>query len=157
MRKRSAYRPKGVILDVMGWLKQGMVPLRQTGDAALTLKIKNHLAMEELRLGRGGYDDVDVVIAALNMTEALSRLRIGNQFASAICAGQDALLTMAQRGLKLDRFVFTGPELAAVNLAMAVHDAQLDACTVAELEKALGIVQKEIRAKKARVIQLEEA
>mgnify|MGYP000128336745 CR=1 FL=1 len=31
MKKRSAYRPKGVILDVMGWIKQGMVPLRLAG------------------------------------------------------------------------------------------------------------------------------
>ena len=29
MRKRSKYKPKGVRLDNMAWLKQGMQPMRE--------------------------------------------------------------------------------------------------------------------------------
>jgi len=36
---------------------------------------------------------------------------------------------------------------------MDVHDAQLDACTVAELERALNLVEQEIRHKRARFIK----
>jgi hypothetical protein len=39
-----------------------------------------------------------------------------------------------------------------MNTGMEVHDAQLDACVIAELEKALDLVAREIRYKKVRVI-----
>lgn len=99
---------------------------------------------------------MDVVIAALNMTEALARLRIGSELTDQIRAGQDALYALAQRGTRLGRFVFTGPELQAINLAMEIHDAQLDVCTIAELEKAVEIVKQELRSKRMRVIEMRE-
>jgi uncharacterized small protein (DUF1192 family) len=39
---------------------------------------------------------------------------------------------------------------------MEIHDAQLEACTVAELEKAMNLVQAVIRQKKARTIVKKE-
>ena len=152
MRKRSTYRPKGVRLDNMGYVLSGMMPVRQVRDAAVTLKIKNHLAMENLRTGNGTREDMDVVIGALNITEALAMLRIGNEYADEIKAGQDGLFSMGRRSLTNGRLVFAGPELAAVNLAMEIHDAQLDLCTVAELERAMDIVRREIVSKRARPI-----
>jgi hypothetical protein len=59
---------------------------------------------------------------------------------------------MGQRGVARDRFLFTGPELTAMNLGMEIHDAQLDACTVGQLEKALDFVARELRARRARAI-----
>lgn len=153
MRKRSKYKPKGVRLDVMAWIKQGMQPMASHPES-ITLKLKNHAAMDELVKGRGTRDHCDIIICALNMTEALSMLRIGDDYRQDISAGQDALLSMCRRGLERDRFLFTGPELQAVNTAMEVHDAQLDACTVAELERAIDIVKQTVRDKKARVIEV---
>jgi hypothetical protein len=54
------------------------------------------------------------------------------------------------------RFVATGPELKAINLAMEIHDAQLDASTVRQLEQALDIVQEDIIYKRARAINDED-
>ena len=152
MRKRSAYKPKGVRLDVMAWLKQGMAPMASHSEAAM-LKLKNHAAMDELVKGRGTRDHCDVVIMALNMTEALSLLRIGDEYRTDINAGQDAMLQMCRRGLTVGRFVFTGPELVAVNTAMEIHDAQLDACTIAEMERAIKLVEYTVRTKRAHVIE----
>jgi len=152
VRKRSSYRPKGVRLDVMAWIKQGMQSM-STHPQAMTLKLKNHAAMDELVKGRGDTTHCDVVIAALNITEALAMLRIGDDFRPEISAAQDAMFTMCRRGLKTDRYLFTGPELTTINTAMEIHDAQLDVCTLAELEKAIDIVHKMILTKKARVIK----
>lgn len=152
MRKRSKYRPKGVRLDVVGWVLQGMQPMSSHPEA-ITLKIKNHSAMDELVRGRGNHQHCDTVIAALNMTEALAMLRIGNEYRQEISAGQAAMLTMCRRGVERGRFLFTGPELQAVNTAMEIHDAQLEACTLAELEKATDIVVQTVRNKKAIVIE----
>ena len=153
MRKRSRYKPKGVRLDVMTWIKQGMQPMA-THPEAVTLRLRNHAAMDEIVRGCGTRDHCDAVIAALNMTEALAMLRIGEEYRQDINAGQQAMLEMCRRGLERDRFLFTGPELQAVNTAMEIHDAQLDACTLAELEKAISIVEHTVRAKKAHVIEV---
>lgn len=121
--------------------------------ATVDLRIKNHAAMAAIARGQATRDDIDVMIAALNMTEALATNGIGNDWAEEIRAGQDALLRLTQRGIaRGDRFVCTGPELTALNLAMDVHDAQLDGCTVAALEAALIRVQATIRAGRARDI-----
>lgn len=154
-KPRKKYKPKGVRLDVMAWVKSGMLPINKVDHAGVTLKIKNHAALASITHGTGCRDDIDVVIAAMNITEALALLGKGKDWHPEIRAAQDAILLMAKRGLAKDKFVFTGPEMQAVNLAMDVHDAQLDECTVAELEKALAMVEREIRHKRARSIKEE--
>jgi hypothetical protein len=157
-KPRKKYKPKGVRLDVMAWVKSGMLPINKVDHAGVTLKIKNHAALASITQGTGCRDDIDVVIAAMNITEALALLGKGKDWHPEIRAAQDAILEMGKRGLaKGDKFLFTGPEMQAVNLAMDVHDAQLDECTVAELEKALAMVEREIRLKRARMIKEEVA
>jgi hypothetical protein len=152
MRKRSKYRPKGVIQDTMGHVLGGFTPVREHGKAT-TLKIKNHNALANMTQGSGSRDDIDILIAAMNVAEALAiTAELGDGYRAEITAAQDALLAMSRRGLERNRFLFTGPELTAMNMGMEVHDAQLDACTVGELEKALDFVAREIRAKRARAI-----
>jgi hypothetical protein len=59
---------------------------------------------------------------------------------------------MGRRGVETGKFILRGPELTSFNLAMEIHDAQLDACTVAELEKAIAFVETICRNKGARPI-----
>jgi hypothetical protein len=59
---------------------------------------------------------------------------------------------MALRGLETGRFVFRGPEMQSVNLAMEVHDAQLEASSVKELEQMTDYVTHQILHKRARPI-----
>ena len=157
MRKRSRYRPKGVIVDTMQWVRVGMKPVAHAHKEMVTLQIKNHLALKTLRQGAGGKADVDVLITALNVAEALTRLDIGAEHATAIKAGQDGLYALACRGVSQGRFIFSGPELQAVNLAMEVHEAQMEICTIAKLEKAVMIIKNELRHKRMRVIDACEA
>lgn len=157
MRKRSKYKPKGVRLDVMGWLKDGFAPLTTHTDAVLSLRIKNHAALTSITRGQATRDDVDILISAINMTEALAMRGLGKDWRGEITAAQDAILTMCRRGLERgDKFIFTGTELTAVNLAMEVHDAQIDQASVADLENALDKVQEEIRARRAKQITPKE-
>ena len=73
----------------------------------------------------------------------------GTEYSAEIRAGQDALLAVARR----ERFILKPEELNALNLAMEVHDAQLDVCTVVQLERAIDIVQEDIIHKRARSIK----
>lgn len=153
MRKKSKYKPRPVLRDCMAYIKTGFAPVREQSET-LTLRMKNHASLEEITKGRATKAHVDIMIVALNMTEALAMVRedLGADWRTEIRAAQDALFAMAQRGVATGRWLFTGPELTAVNLAMELHDAQLDACTVDELQKAIELSKRIIRAGKARVI-----
>ena len=155
MRKRSKYRPKPQLLDPLHWVIAGMKPVLTATGVMSSVRIKNHLALRCVVDGTATRKDMDVLIEAFNVTEALARVdaSLGRDWSEEIKAGQDALLSMGKRGVaKGDRFVFTGAELNAANTVMEIHDAQLERCTVAQMEKALHEVIKDIRHKKARAV-----
>ena len=155
MRKRSKYRPKPQLHDPLTWVLAGLQPVLTAKEVMDNVRIKNHLALRCIVEGTATRKDMDVLIEAFNITEALARVdpALGRDWAEEIKAGQDALLAMGKRGVSLgDRFVFTGPELNAANIVMELHDAQLERCTVAQMEKAIGEVVKDIRNKKARAV-----
>lgn len=152
MRKRSKYRPKPVRLDALEYAISGVRPLTSVGSYFIDLKIKNHHALAQMAQGVGTRTDVEALVAAFNMAEALAKLRVGSDWAKEIQAGQEALRSMLERAVEKKRFLFTGPELSAVNLVIEVHDAQLEAATVAQLEKAIGLVTRVCRGGGAKVL-----
>lgn len=151
MRKRSKYRPRDLILDTMSYVSSS---IKKVGaiSAGTDLKIKNHAALESVRRGEATPADIDVLIHAFNVTEALALQSIGEDWRDEIRAAQDALLAVGRRGVETGKFILRGPELTTFNLAMEIHDAQLDACTVSDLEKAMDLVNSIIRNKGARTI-----
>jgi len=152
VRKRSKYRPKGVRLDNMTWVQAGLKKVDAIG-AGTTLKIRNHDAMNNLRLGIAARSDIDAIINAMNMAEALCKRGSGGDWLPEIQDAQDKLLELARRGVANDfRFIVKGEELKALNLGMEVHDAQLEAVTVRELELAMDDVMENLRLKKMRHI-----
>ena len=154
MKKRSKYKPRGIRYDNMSWVIAGLKKVGTLPTAGVALKLKNHAALDSLLLGQGTRAHIDVMIAAVNVCEALVRVRdgLGRDWATEIKAAQDSIFTMGKRGVEKGSFVFTGPEMNAIKLVMDLHDAQLDDCTVREMEQALFIVEEEIRLKKARPI-----
>lgn len=155
MRKRSKYRPRPQIQDPINWVISGMKSILGATDVMASVRIKNHMALRMAVEGKATRLDMDVLIQAFNITEALCRVdaSLGRDWADEIRAGQDALLSMGKRGISLgDRFVFTGPELNAANIVMEIHDAQLERCTVAQMEIAVSEVIKDIKHRKARPI-----
>ena len=154
MKKKSKYKPRGIRLDNLSWVLAGMKKVGTLPTAGVALKLKNHEALDSILRGQGTKDHVDVLISAVNMSEALIRIRdeLGVDWKDEIRAAQDAIYTMGKRGIEKNRFAFTGPEMNAVKLVMDLHDAQLDDCCVREMEQALFIVEEEIRLKKCRPI-----
>lgn len=152
MRKRSKYRPKPVIPDTMTWVRAGMKKVDEI-SAGTTLKIRNYDAMDSLRKGQATRREIDALIDAMNVAEALSNRGIGNDWAAEIRTAQDSLLALARRGVANDmRFIVKGEELKALNLGMEVHTAQLEAVTVKQLETAMNDVMETLRLKKMRHI-----
>ena len=154
MRKRSKYRPKGLLPDPVSWVLAGMKPFTSVPTSA-DLRIKNHDAMDTLRRGDATIATIDVLIGAFNMCEAYTMLRpeLGRDWSDEIRAGLDALHAVGKRGVESGRFILKADELNAMNLVMEIHDTQLQNTTVRDMELAMEIVDQEYRAKRMRPIQ----
>ncbi len=154
MRKRSAYRPKGVRLDNMSWVKAGFQKVGTLPKAGAGLKIKNHIALDAIMKGEADKMSIEDMIACFNIAEALYRInpQLGLDYAEEIKKAQDAIWSLGRRYLNTGKIVFTGPEMQDVRAAMEIHDAQLDECTVKEMEQAIDLVNKMILNKNARAI-----
>jgi len=151
MRKKSKYVPRSIRVDTMSFVLAGVKPFNDV-SAGLTLRILNHDAVNNLRVGTATKKDIDILIGAFNILEALMVMGMGKDWSGEILDGQDALLALAKRGVTTQHFIARGPELKAVNLAMDIHDAQLDQCTVQDVEKAIDMVRENIRHKRARAV-----
>ena len=149
MRKRSKYRPKGVLLNPVGYVLESMTALNGHGDVVLTVRLKNHAAMTALTQGTATRKDIDTLIQVVNVTEALYRLGFGAEYAAEVKAGMGALLEVGRRGAQTHRFVLKAQEMTALNVLMELHDAQLDIITVKDMERATKLVREEYRLKRA--------
>jgi len=149
---RKKYRPKPIRMDNMAFVQAGIRPF-ETLPAGTTLRLKNHDALNNLRMGTASRSDMDMLIAASNIAEAMRRMGKGTDWQEELKAGHNALLAVARRGVSAMHFVMTGPELQALNLMMDIHDAQLDACTVQDVENAIDLVTEELKHKRATRIK----
>ena len=152
MRKRSKYRPKPVLVNTMGYVMESMTPIAAMDKYFIELKIKNHLALTRLTKGEADRTDIDTLIAATNVTEALYRLGFGREYGDVVKDGLDALRSVGRRGVETGRFILKSVEMNALNLVMELHDAQLEIITLRDMEKAIELVKEEFRQRKMRPI-----
>ena len=152
MRKRSKYRPKPVLQNTLGYVLEGMTPVAKMEKYFVELKIKNHMALTNLTKGVATRQDIDALIQAINMVEALYRLGFGREYATEVRAGLDALHAVGVRGAESGRFILKSEEMNALNEAMELHDAQLEVITLKDMENAVKLVNEELRQKKMRPI-----
>jgi hypothetical protein len=151
MKKRSKYRPKGVIQNPLAYVLEGMMPLRKHTSMD-TVDIKNHSAMYDLIRGQATKQQMDLLIAMHNICDALVRQGIGDDYKDCLSRGKKALYDVCCRGATTQKFVCKSEEIQALNDLMELHDAQIDVITVKHMEKAVQTVQAEIKAKKALAI-----
>lgn len=157
MRKKSKYKPKGLLPDPVSWVLSGLKPFTSV-ELSTNARIKNHDAMDTLRRGDATKATIDVLISVFNMCMAYTMLRpeLGRDWTDEIKAGLDALHAVGQRGAQGGRFILKASELVAMNLVMEIHDTQLQNTTVRDMELALEIVERERRAKRTRAIVKKE-
>ena len=152
MRKRSKYRPKPVLLNPLGYVLEGLEPVRSHTSHATKLKIINHLALSNLTQGKADRHDIDVLINMVNIVEALYRLGFGEEYAQEVQEGLEALHSVAVRGKDNNRFILKAGEMNALNVICELHDAQLEVITIKDLEKAIALVEDERRNKRMRIV-----
>ena len=154
MRKKSKkYKPKGVRLDTMTWLREGMMKATDKKSEYLTMHLKNMSALDSLAKGTANKKEMDICIGVINVAEALCELGVGSEYHQLVLDASSALYDVCKRSFEInDRFVCKGEELCSIKLGYEVHDAQMEVTTLAMLDDALDLIDKTIRAKKAKVI-----
>ena len=153
MRKRSKYKPKGVRLDAMNWVVTGMTKVSAKESEYVTMHLKNMSALDSLAKGTANKKEIDIVIGVINVAEALCELGVGSEYHQLVLDASSALYDVCKRSFEInDRFICRGSELSAIKLGYEVHDAQMESTTIGMLDKALDVIDKTIRAQKAKVI-----
>lgn len=152
MRKRSKYRPRAVLKNPVAYVLESLTPIATLDKYFIDLKIKNHDALRSLTQGTAVRADIDTLIATMNITEALYRLGFGREYMDVVRGGLDSLHAVGKRGVENGRFILKAPEMSALNLAMELHDAQLEIITLKDMENAIKVVNEEYRQRKMRPI-----
>jgi hypothetical protein len=153
MRKRSKYKPKGVRLDAMNWVVTGMTKVSAKESEYVTMHLKNMSALDSLAKGTANKKEIDICIGVINVAEALCELGVGSEYHQLVLDASSALYDVCKRSFEInDRFICRGSELSAIKLGYEVHDAQMETTTIGMLDKALDVIDKTIRAQKAKVI-----
>ena len=152
MRKRSKYRPKGVRLDIVGYVTESLKPVAHHDSYLLDLKIKNSEAMVALLQGKATKQDMDILIAMSNIVEALWHLGFGKEYKEVTVEGRVAILNIVHRAVTTKRFVPTGEQIKALQTLMELHDAQMDVITIKDMERALAYAESQLRQRRATVL-----
>ena len=149
MRKRSKYRPKPTLVNPVGYVIESLKPVTFHESYLIDLKIKNSEAMVALLRGNATHDDLDLLVAMSNVTEALYQLGFGEDYKDVAIDGREAILKIVYRAVEHKRFTPTGPEIQALNRLMELHDAQMDVITIKDMERALKFIDTKMRHKDA--------
>ena len=145
-KPRKKYRPaKGVIVDTIGWVKEGLAPLDQHGTYLLDLKIANHGALASLLHGAGTPKDISTLIAVSNIAESLQQMGFGSEYKDITVNGRYALLKIAYRAVEISKYAPTEEEIEMLNELMRLHDAQMEVITVADMQRAIDLAKAQIR------------
>ena len=153
MKKRSKYRPRVVLQNPLDFVLSGFKPVRDLPGIYIDVQLKNRAALEQVRKGNATKEDIDMLIGAFNITEALAIMGKGHDWLEEIHQGQDALLQLSRRGVANGmRFIMTAKQWEALKLVMDLHEEQLAHATVNDIEKAHNHVLTVIRQGKARAI-----
>lgn len=143
---RKKYTPRPVLANPLSYVLTGFKPIRK--EDADRIKIISHGSMHALTTGTATRVDWDFICNALNIAIVLAERGIGDEYTEQI---KDAMLAHAQCGkrmLKDGTLGYTGEQMRLVNLALEIHDAQVDIATVGEMEYAHIEVEKRHRDKK---------
>lgn len=153
MRKRSKYRPRVMLQSPLEFVLSGMKPVRDLPGIFLDVQLKNRAALEQIRMGNATKDDIDMLIGAFNIAEALAINGLGYDWKDEINTAQNDLLELARKGVERNmRFIMTAKQWESLKLVMDLHEEQLANATVYDIEKANDFVLKVIAQGKARAI-----
>lgn len=148
-KPRKRYKPRPVILNPIEFVRESLTPLVESGSYVIDWKLKNHTAFASLLRGEATKTQLDVLVAARNVTEALVVTLKGQDIDGTLTRSAVALIDICARANQGKGTAMKAPEMQALRDLMDFHDQLLDAVTVKQFEAALTYARKEIAAGRA--------
>lgn len=139
-KPKKKYRPKGVIRDPIAFVIKGLKPADP--DAQLKAKILLHASMAEITQGRGGKDEWQVVANSINVCLALCEMGYGKEFVPDLVRAQGAMALLRDRGKATGKFILRAEEMTAINVALDIHDQQIELAPIKDFELAVRAVER---------------
>ncbi|WP_212197104.1 hypothetical protein [Burkholderia vietnamiensis] len=103
---------------------------------AMKVELAYHLALEEMRMGRGTDTGMNQLAYALNLALVLCELGFRNEQAACIRLAQECLVRVGADGRRGGRWCVDEEAYRAIGPALAVHDHQLETATVTQIRRA---------------------
>lgn len=127
--------------------------VKNAGSANTLMRLVGHEAMDSLRRGEGSRGHLQSMIEVANVSETLARMHnLGPDWLPEIHEAQECIHALAVRGAEMGRYTLKANELKAMNLLLEIHDAQLDACSVQTLGKAVEYIRQRMARKDVIVL-----
>ncbi|WP_198390432.1 hypothetical protein [Burkholderia ubonensis] len=113
---------------------------------AMKVELACHLALEEMRMGRGTDTGMNQLAYALNLALVLCELGFRRDQETCIRRAQEYLARMGAEGRGGGRWCVDEEAYRAIGPALDVHDQQVETATVAEIRIAEETIKDRLAA-----------
>jgi len=152
-KRNKKYRPKPVIRDTVAFVLSGMRRVADLKEPYLMALLRTRTALERLRTGIADKDDIGRLMAMLNLAEALAVHGLGKDHLDSLVEIQNHLFELATKGVERGyRFTMNAAQWQALKDLVDLHEAQLDACTVYQIEQAVDFIERHQRSGNVRLV-----
>jgi hypothetical protein len=143
MSKRKQYKPRPINANAHLRVIQGVKPLTQE-DKAYLFK-QSIQALNAMQFGVNlTKSDFTVLCDMVNISLLLTEKDIGREYLPELYEAREAMQEAKQRYIKTQKLGFTAAELNAVKVALPIHQAQIEICTLGEFSDAFDEQEKRI-------------
>ena len=153
MRKRSKYKPKPKLANPLGFVLESSRMLVDHETYVVDWQLKNNVAFSALLRGEATKKDLDTLVAARNITEALVHVLDGRDVDGTLARSACALIEICDRANAGKGTAMKAAEIQAMRDMMSFHDELLEVVTVGQFEKALAYARREIQAGRANYLK----
>ena len=142
------------MLNTMAYVTESITPIASRTEFFTTLNLRQISAIHSLENGTLTKLEADLLIEALNVTEAYCLLKLMREYQPEVLNALAALKAVCVRSLTQDgKFICQGDEFETIHEGFKVHVAQLKKSTIGLQEKAVNLVVTTLKSKRAKVIQ----
>lgn len=134
--KRKKFVSKWMRVNTLELVADRVKPIESQGTWLLERRLKQSEALASLMKGDANRAHISDLIAMHNMAVALQKYKTGDEYRDITNRSADAFVELTKRASKLGRYVATGPEITVLKELYELHDAQLEACTVGQVDEA---------------------
>ena len=153
---RKKFVSKYLKVNTLELLADRNRPVSKQGSWMVDRQLKASAGLESLMHGTAVRANISDIIASHNMATALQKYKTGDEYRDITKASADALCAITDRFGELGRYVAKGHEIKALQDLLELHDAQLEACTVGQVQEAYEYAMRVHNARKLNTKYVQE-